>query len=184
MKKLLFIPLVVIILAGLILAGCGKATTTPTPTPTATKTPTPTATATKPPTVTPTATPTTTPTKIVPTGTITAVTADFGFESTDPIFYESLWGWSFYDSLLRWDANGIFIGGVADSWSISADGLTWTFKIHKGIKFHNGDDLTAADVKFSVDRFGDAANSQNPWSRYISEGYNKKEFPRRRRLHF
>jgi peptide/nickel transport system substrate-binding protein len=106
-----------------------------------------------------------------PSGTITAVSADFGYESTDPVFYESLWGWSFYDSLLRWDESGIFIPGVADSWSL--DGNTWTFKIHKGIKFHNGDPLTAEDVKFSVDRFGDMTLSSNPWSYYISEAYNK-----------
>ena len=107
--------------------------------------------------------------------TITVASADFGYESTDPIFYESLWGWAFYDSLLRWDENGNFIAGVADSWSISDDGRTWTFKIHKGIKFHNGDPLTAEDVKFSVDRFGDTKQSLNPWSMYISAGYNKKD---------
>ncbi len=175
MKKLLLIPLAIIVIAGLILAGCGKATPTPTATATPTKTATPTATATPTKTATPTATVTTTPTptKRVPTGTMTVASVDFGYESTDPIFFESLWGWSFYDSLLRWDENGVFIGGVADSYSISDDGLTWTFKIHQGIKFHNGDDLTAEDVKFSVDRFGDATLSQNPWSRYISSTYNK-----------
>ncbi len=106
-------------------------------------------------------------------GTINAASADFGYESTDPVFYESLWGWSFYDSLLRWDEKGNFIPGVAESWSL--DGATWTFKIRKDIKFHNGDPLTAADVKFSVDRFGDMSLSKNPWSYYISAAYNKKD---------
>jgi len=107
--------------------------------------------------------------------TITNAVADFGYESMDPIFYGSLWGWQMYDSLLRWDEGGNFIAGVADSWTVSEDGLTWTFKIHEGIKFHNGDPLTAADVKFSVDRFGDTKVSSNPWSRYISADYNKKD---------
>jgi peptide/nickel transport system substrate-binding protein len=77
-----------------------------------------------------------------------------------------------YDPLLTWDSKGNFIGKVADSWSISPDGNTWTFKIHKGIKFWNGDPLTAADVKFSVDRFG-GKDSTNPWSHYLNESYNK-----------
>jgi len=97
--------------------------------------------------------------------------ADFGQESTDPIFYESTWGWSWSDPLLRWDENGKFIPWVAESWT--QDGNVWTFKIRKDIRFHNGDPLTAEDVKFSVDRFGDMAISSNPWSRYISKAYNK-----------
>ena len=41
---------------------------------------------------------------------------------------------------------------VAESWTISDDGLTYTFKIRKGIKFHDGTELTAEDVKFSMER--------------------------------
>ncbi len=108
-----------------------------------------------------------------PTGTITMAIPDFGYESTDPIYQESLWGWMFYDSLIRWSKDNKYVPGVADSYTVSPDGLTWTFKIHQGIKFHNGDPLTAADVKFSVDRFGDMSQSSNPWSKYISDGYNK-----------
>jgi peptide/nickel transport system substrate-binding protein len=167
MKKWLAIPLVLLLASVMIIGSCGtKETTTPPPTQTTTQ---PTKTTAQPTgTTQPTAT-----TAPEPTGTITVASADFGYESTDPIFYETTWGWSFYDSLLRWDENGKFIAGVADSWSIAPDGVTWTFKIHKGIKFHNGDPLTAADVKFSVDRFGDTKISGNPWSMYISAGYNK-----------
>jgi ABC-type transport system substrate-binding protein len=97
---------------------------------------------------------------------------DFSYESFDPIYYESFWGFSMYDPLLTWDAKGNFTGKVAESWSISPDGKTWTFKIRKDIKFWNGDPLTAADVKFSVDRFG-GKDSTNPWSHYLNESYNK-----------
>ena len=39
-----------------------------------------------------------------------------------------------------------------ESFSVSDDGLAYTFKLRQGVKFHNGDDLTADDVKFSFDR--------------------------------
>src|SRR3972149_1612585 len=43
-------------------------------------------------------------------------------------------------------------GDVAESWNISKDGLTYTFKIRKGIKFHDGSVLTANDVKATYDK--------------------------------
>jgi peptide/nickel transport system substrate-binding protein len=43
-------------------------------------------------------------------------------------------------------------GGIASKWENSADHKRWTFHLRKGIKFHNGDDLTADDVKFSLQR--------------------------------
>jgi peptide/nickel transport system substrate-binding protein len=43
-------------------------------------------------------------------------------------------------------------GDVAESWKISADGLTYTFKIRKGVKFHDGSPLTARDVKATYDK--------------------------------
>jgi len=42
---------------------------------------------------------------------------------------------------------------LAESWSVSADGLTYTFKIRKGIVFHNGKTLTSADAKASIERY-------------------------------
>src|SRR5919107_1391085 len=42
---------------------------------------------------------------------------------------------------------------LAESWSESEDGLTYEFKLRQGVTFHNGDPLTAEDVKFSLHRF-------------------------------
>ena len=43
-------------------------------------------------------------------------------------------------------------GGIALKWEPSADHKRWTFVLRKGIKFHNGDELTSEDVKFSITR--------------------------------
>jgi peptide/nickel transport system substrate-binding protein len=101
-----------------------------------------------------------------PSGNLRFASTDFGGESMDPINIESFWGWAMYDSLLTFDPQGNVVGNVAESYDLSPDGLTWTFKIRNGIKFHNGDPLTSADVVFSLQRFG-SKDSTNPWSPYI-----------------
>jgi len=44
---------------------------------------------------------------------------------------------------------------LAEKWDVSADGLTWTFNLRQGVQFHNGELLTANDVKFTFDRLRD-----------------------------
>ena len=60
-----------------------------------------------------------------------------------------------YNTLLRtdpFDRTGTkFIGDLAESWTVSPDKRTYTFKIRRGVKFHDGSVLTAADVKASYD---------------------------------
>lgn len=147
MRKWLAIPLVLIIALSMILASCGeKETTTP-----------PTQSTTTPPTSTTPAGPP------APTGTIVTALTDFSAEATDPTLYESIWGWSMYDSLITTDATGKFIGEVAESWTVSPDGLTWTFKIRDDIKFWDGTPLTSQDVLFTMTRFT-SEESTNPWS--------------------
>src|SRR5712692_6153606 len=59
-----------------------------------------------------------------------------------------------YSTLLQIDPYHYpkIIGDVASEWKISLDGLAYTFKIHQGIRFHDGSPLTAADVKASYDK--------------------------------
>src|SRR4051812_21818045 len=46
---------------------------------------------------------------------------------------------------------------LAESWSVSEDGLTYDFALRPGVPFHNGDTVTAEDVKFSYDRYHGAS---------------------------
>jgi peptide/nickel transport system substrate-binding protein len=58
-----------------------------------------------------------------------------------------------WDSLVGFDLEKGGIGpGVAERWERAADGKSWTFYLRKGQKFHNGDPVTAHDVKFSLER--------------------------------
>ena len=47
---------------------------------------------------------------------------------------------------------------LAESWTASADGLSYDFVLRKGVKFHNGEPVTAEDVKFSFERYHGAAH--------------------------
>jgi peptide/nickel transport system substrate-binding protein len=60
-----------------------------------------------------------------------------------------------YQGLVDFDRDLKIRPVLAESWTTSADGRTWTFKLRKGVKFHNGRPLTASDVKFSLDRILD-----------------------------
>ena len=57
-----------------------------------------------------------------------------------------------YDSLVTPNPDGTMAPLIAEDWDYTEDGLNYTFDIKKGIKFHDGSELTAEDVKFSFDR--------------------------------
>jgi peptide/nickel transport system substrate-binding protein len=48
---------------------------------------------------------------------------------------------------------------LAKSWTTSSDGLEWTFKLQEGVTFHNGRNMTAEDVKYSLERLMDPASA-------------------------
>jgi peptide/nickel transport system substrate-binding protein len=48
---------------------------------------------------------------------------------------------------------------LAESWKPNDDGSVWTFKIRKGVKFHNGQTMTATDVATTIDRLADPATT-------------------------
>jgi peptide/nickel transport system substrate-binding protein len=80
---------------------------------------------------------------------------------------DTIFSGNVYESLTRIDEDGTVKPGLALSWSIGEDGRVLTFKLPKGIVFDNGEKLTAATVKGSFERAGDA-KSTNPAKRHLA----------------
>lgn len=57
-----------------------------------------------------------------------------------------------FDGLVSYDDKARIVPGLASSWSVSPDGLTYTFNIRPGVKFSNGREVTSADFKYSFER--------------------------------
>src|SRR6476620_3440379 len=55
-----------------------------------------------------------------------------------------------YNRLVDVDDNFKVLPELATEWSVSPDGLTWTFKLRDGVKFHSGKDFSSADVVYTV----------------------------------
>jgi peptide/nickel transport system substrate-binding protein len=60
--------------------------------------------------------------------------------------------WAMHDALVKTMPGKAMAPSLAESWTVSADGKTYDFKLREGLKFHNGDPFTAEDVKFSFQR--------------------------------
>jgi len=77
-------------------------------------------------------------------------------EATEDVVYCNL-----FEGLTRIAEDGSVVPALARAWTISADGLTYRFQLHSGVRFHDGTPLTALDAKYSLDR-ARAAGSTNP----------------------
>lgn len=75
----------------------------------------------------------------------------------DSVLYSNV-----FEGLTRFASDGAIIPGLAKSWEISEDGLTYTFMLNEGVTFHDGTAMDAEDVKFSLDRARaeDSVNAQ------------------------
>ncbi len=65
-----------------------------------------------------------------------------------------------FEGLVKPDENGNLINAVASDYSVSEDGLTYTFTLRDGVKFHNGNEVTAEDVKYSLERVSGLLNGE------------------------
>ena len=93
-------------------------------------------------------------------------------EPSEPILYRSTWAWptridpavgsdgsstaahpNLYNSLVRITPEGVVGPELAESWTVSEDGMTYTFTLREGVMSHAGNEITAEDVVFSMDRF-------------------------------
>jgi hypothetical protein len=81
-------------------------------------------------------------------------TASYGNTANHPLYF-------FHDALLKAMPDGSYSPCLAESWSISPDFKVYEFKLREGVKFHNGDTLTAEDVVFSY-------NSNHANVKYVS----------------
>jgi peptide/nickel transport system substrate-binding protein len=65
--------------------------------------------------------------------------------------------YALHDALVKPMPGNAMASSLAESWSVSKDGLVYEFVLRKGVRFHNGDPVTAEDVKFSFERYKGAA---------------------------
>src|SRR5689334_24414957 len=83
-----------------------------------------------------------------PKGTLVFAVETLAAQTLDPILEgrpgNAIYQAAMYDSLVGFDVEKGGIGpGVAEWWELSDDGLVWIFHLRKGLKFHNGDPVTA-----------------------------------------
>lgn len=81
-----------------------------------------------------------------------------------------------FDGLVRLDKNLNVVPHLAEYWAISSDGRKYTFYLRKGVKFHHGGELTAEDVKFSLERLLDAKTGSPYYQFFLHRVVGAKDF--------
>src|SRR6266852_6158792 len=66
--------------------------------------------------------------------------------------------YALHDALVKPMPGNPMAPSLAESWSMSPDGLVYEFVLRRGVRFHNGDPVTADDVKFSFERYRGVAH--------------------------
>jgi peptide/nickel transport system substrate-binding protein len=84
---------------------------------------------------------------------ISIATTWFDPADTPAIITPFTYYYAIHDALVKPMPGHPLAPSLAESWSVSTDGLVWEFALRRGVRFHNGDPLTAEDVKFSFERY-------------------------------
>jgi peptide/nickel transport system substrate-binding protein len=152
MRNKLFIAASLLVLASMVLAACGPQATPQVITQIVAGTP-------QVIEVTSTPPPPPGPAEFKSKDPTTWVTAEFGEPDTfDPaLAYDTASGeiiQNVYETLVFYkkEQAGVFVPMLAEKWDISPDGKTYTFTIRKGVKFHDGTEMTPSDVAYSLQR--------------------------------
>jgi peptide/nickel transport system substrate-binding protein len=82
----------------------------------------------------------------------TAEPKNFDFTNTDGAAIPQALLYNVYEGLVKLDAEGEIVPLLAESWTISPDRKVYDFQLREGVTFANGDEFTAEDVKFSIER--------------------------------
>lgn len=78
-----------------------------------------------------------------------------------------------FEGLVKPDSDGNLVEAIAEHYEISEDATVYTFTLREGVKFHNGNAVTAEDVKYSIERCADTSNGEPLVSAYsIVESVN------------
>lgn len=97
--------------------------------------------------------------------------------SMDPHFYNLFPNLNvsdhIFETLVKMDPDSRVIPGLAESWTL-VNKLTWEFKLRKGVKFHDGSEMTADDVAWSMDRPATIVGSPGKFDVYTKAIINKK----------
>lgn len=86
-------------------------------------------------------------------------------KSTD--FIDSILYFNLYDTLVAPGPGGKVVPSLAESWQVGPDGLTYTFRLRRGVKFHDGTAVRAGDVEFSLRRMMDLKQGYS----YLYDGW-------------
>ena len=78
-----------------------------------------------------------------------------------------------FEALTRFNSDSVLGPALAESWRL-VDDTTWEFKLRKGVKFHDGSELTAEDVAWSLDRPATIKNSPGPFTLYTKQITSKE----------
>jgi peptide/nickel transport system substrate-binding protein len=107
--------------------------------------------------------------------TVTLVSSSDLFRIANPVVFRlsslNYWWYQIFSGLVRIDENLEPVSDLAESWTVSDGGKTFTFNLRKGVKWHDGKPFTADDVKFTYEAMlhkdNRAASSHWPYFGYI-----------------